>query len=102
MPWGDGTGPMGLGPRTGRGLGFCSGFGAPGYVRGGGPGWGRGWHLGWGRGWRWFQRTASTPYDVDYEKMLEARLAALEREAEWIKEQLNRSQSQPQSQGGQG
>ncbi|NPA39927.1 MAG: DUF5320 domain-containing protein, partial [Thermodesulfobacteria bacterium] len=25
MPWGDRTGPLGMGPRTGRGLGYCSG-----------------------------------------------------------------------------
>jgi hypothetical protein len=27
MPRGDGTGPMGVGPKTGRGAGFCAGFG---------------------------------------------------------------------------
>jgi uncharacterized protein DUF5320 len=32
MPGGDRTGPMGMGPVTGRGAGFCSGFGAPGYM----------------------------------------------------------------------
>jgi len=32
MPFGDGTGPRGLGPVTGRGAGFCAGFGAPGFV----------------------------------------------------------------------
>jgi hypothetical protein len=34
MPWGDGTGPMGLGPMTGRRAGFCAGFGMPGAGRG--------------------------------------------------------------------
>ena len=29
MPRGDGTGPMGYGPMTGRGVGFCTGFVAP-------------------------------------------------------------------------
>jgi hypothetical protein len=54
MPWGDRTGPLGLGPRTGRGLGYCSGFNEPGYVKPGGWGWGRGfgWGRGRGRGWR--------------------------------------------------
>lgn len=49
MPFGDGTGPLGQGPRTGRGAGFCAGFGAPGsFSRGGGfSGRGRGGH-----GWR--------------------------------------------------
>ena len=59
MPTGDGTGPRGMGPRTGRGAGYCAGYDAPGYAnpmpgrgfgrgRGGarGGGWGR------GRGWR--------------------------------------------------
>ncbi len=49
MPWGDRTGPRGLGPRTGRGLGYCSGYTTPGYMKG--PGMGRGWGGGRGRGW---------------------------------------------------
>jgi hypothetical protein len=55
MPRGDGTGPVGLGPMTGRAAGYCAGFGVPGYVsfapgRGfGGRGGRRG---GGGRGWR--------------------------------------------------
>ncbi len=32
MPGGDGTGPWGWGPRTGRGAGFCSGYGMPGFM----------------------------------------------------------------------
>lgn len=39
MPYGDGTGPLGLGPMTGRGLGPC------------GRGLRRGW--GYGRGYTW-------------------------------------------------
>ncbi len=31
MPWGDGTGPTGMGPMTGRGLGYCVGYGTPGF-----------------------------------------------------------------------
>ena len=30
MPRGDGTGPMGMGPMTGRGAGLCGGFAVPG------------------------------------------------------------------------
>ena len=59
MPGGDRTGPMGAGPMTGRGFGFCNGFGNPGYVtpargfrmagRWGGFGRGRQFRrLGWG------------------------------------------------------
>jgi hypothetical protein len=32
MPAGNGTGPAGLGPMTGRAAGFCSGFPVPGYM----------------------------------------------------------------------
>ncbi len=32
MPRGDGTGPMGTGPMTGRGAGYCAGYTAPGYT----------------------------------------------------------------------
>ncbi len=71
MPFGDGTGPMGLGPMTGRGAGFCAGFGRPsfaspmlgyrhphgyGYSIPAWPRWGyglgRGFGRGFGRGWR--------------------------------------------------
>ena len=53
MPSGDGPGPTGMGPMTGRGAGDCTGFGVPGSMnigpgrafRGfaGGRGGGRGW-----------------------------------------------------------
>jgi len=52
MPFGDGTGPMGLGAMTGRRAGYCAGFGMPGYanpIPGRGVGWGFG--RGFGRGW---------------------------------------------------
>lgn len=31
MPRGDGTGPMGMGPMTGRAAGFCNDYSVPGY-----------------------------------------------------------------------
>lgn len=49
MPRGDRTGPMGMGPMTGRGAGFCAGFAAPGFMN---PGIGCGMGLGRGRGFR--------------------------------------------------
>ncbi len=42
MPAGNGTGPMGAGPMTGRGAGFCAGFNQPGFASGGGFGRGMG------------------------------------------------------------
>ena len=61
MPRGDGTGPQGMGPVTGRAAGYCAGYGIPGYTN---PGWGRGFYCrggyfgrgggaGTGRGFRW-------------------------------------------------
>jgi hypothetical protein len=32
MPRGDGTGPMGLGPMTGRAAGYCASFNTPGFA----------------------------------------------------------------------
>jgi len=75
MPFGDGTGPLGLGPMTGRAAGFCAGFGRPGFASpmpgyhypygyahaapawsrwgwGFGRGLGRGFGRGFSRGWR--------------------------------------------------
>ncbi|MFX0009176.1 MAG: DUF5320 domain-containing protein [Candidatus Hermodarchaeota archaeon] len=57
MPGGDKTGPRGLGSRTGRGLGYCAGYDAPGSMYGPGFGLGRGrgrgiaWKYGRGRGY---------------------------------------------------
>jgi hypothetical protein len=88
MPAGDGTGPMGMGPMTGRAAGYCAGYGMPGYTnpiagRGLGMGFGRGrgfWGggRGGGRGWRnrvyaagvpgsaWGGMPYGAPYAVPY------------------------------------
>ena len=52
MPGGDGTGPAGMGPMTGRAAGFCAGYAVPGYTNpvGGRGYWGRGRGRGMGRG----------------------------------------------------
>jgi len=47
MPRGDGTGPAGMGPMTGRAMGLCAGYETPGFANYGrgrrmNPGWGRG------------------------------------------------------------
>jgi hypothetical protein len=68
MPFGDRTGPLGLGPRTGRAMGYCAGFGMPGSANPvpgrGGFGFSRGSGLGWsgrGRGWRCSYRATGLP-----------------------------------------
>lgn len=56
MPRGDGTGPAGAGPMSGRGAGYCAGYGVPGYMN---PAGGRGFGgRGGGRGRRnWYRAT---------------------------------------------
>ncbi len=75
MPRGDGTGPGGMGPMSGRAAGYCAGYNMPGYAnqvpgrgfggRGGGRGMGRGFGrgMGWGRG---FSYPNAVPYAEPY------------------------------------
>lgn len=72
MPWGDRTGPMGRGPMTGRGAGYCAGYNMPGYTNpiggrgyGRGRGFGRGFGRGYGRGQGQGRRFGYYP-DYDY------------------------------------
>jgi len=65
MPYGDGTGPAGMGPMTGRAAGLCAGYGMPGYMNpvGGRGFWARGGRgaFGRGRGHRhWYHATGLT------------------------------------------
>ena len=62
MPGGDGTGPGGMGPMTGRAAGYCAGYPIPGFAN---PMAGRGFGFGFGgRGGRgrrnWFYATGLT------------------------------------------
>jgi hypothetical protein len=81
MPRGDGTGPAGMGPMTGRGAGYCAGYNIPGFAnpipgRGfwgagrGGFGGGRGYRYmyyatglpGWARFGAWSPGAYASPY----------------------------------------
>ena len=114
MPRGDRTGPMGYGPRTGRGYGYCSGYDQPGYMHpgpgmgyGGGMGWGRGWGrgfgwgrgLGWGRAHRfWGPDYGPGPRDVAWgapmaEPTPEVEVNDLKAQASWLQEQLDAIQA---------
>jgi len=67
MPRGDGTGPLGMGPITGRAAGRCAGY-SPGYTnqlpggQGFGMGRGRGGRHGCGMGMGWRHGWASQGY----------------------------------------
>ena len=110
MPGGDGTGPMGAGPMTGRAAGYCAGYGMPGYANSyGGRGFrGRGFGRGGGRGRRnWFYATglpawarggaypAAPGYTAEQEMAdLKAESAALQREIGEINSRLAELQQQ--------
>jgi len=70
MPRGDRTGPMGYGPMTGRGMGYCGGFTGPGFMSPGpgygfgrGGGFGRGFGRGFGHFWG-YPYPQATPYST--------------------------------------
>ncbi len=110
MPRGDGTGPMGLGPMTGRAAGFCAGYSMPGYAN---PGFGRGYFgrgrgffgRGGGRGWRnWYYATGlpgwqasmqmpvgAYPYAPDMTPKQE--MDSLKDEADFLKKELEEIQN---------
>jgi hypothetical protein len=103
MPRGDGTGPMGMGPMSGRAAGFCAGYDVPGYMNpifgrgfGRGLGWGRGRGFGAGMGFRrgWGGRAgygmgtmpAYNPYFQEPSKTEE--LEMLKQQAEYFEKSL--------------
>lgn len=93
MPNGNGTGPMGMGPMTGRGMGNCAGTagqggGRPGRLGGFGRGrgfFGRGGGFGRGAGRRFYSSNAN--YDAPLTK--EEEQAVLKRDAEFLRAELD-------------
>jgi len=94
MPFGDGTGPVGAGPASGRGMGFCRGNNAPGYMTGG-RGIGRG-GFGRARGWRnrffttgqpFWGRTSYPVPEPQFDPAAEA--GYLKNEADYLKKSLD-------------
>ena len=119
MPRGDRRGPEGMGPMTGRGLGYCAGFEQPGFMadeppRGGagygrgygfrgrgrmgfGPGFGYGRGRGFGRGWG-YPSYPVTAYDasatgapVDHGLDLAGELTFLKEQIKALAERLDGS-----------
>jgi hypothetical protein len=91
MPRGDRSGPMGMGPMTGRRAGFCAGFPTPGYMN---PGVG----FGRGRGFRrmfnytgmpgWAQYGYNAP-EVNEKEFLSNQVEFLETQLHQLKERLS-------------
>jgi len=89
MPGGDRTGPLGMGPMTGRAAGYCAVYPTPEYAnpmpgRGFGMGFGR--RRGGGRGWwnRWNMPLVYYPQQTE-----EQEKGFLENEMKVLQEQLN-------------
>ena len=102
MPRGDGTGPAGMGPITGRAAGYCAGYGAPGFANA--PGWGGrglGHRGGFGRGWLGYgypvgayaPPPAGGPYAQPWANV-DAQMAALQNQAQWMKDSLSQIEAQ--------
>ena len=88
MPRGDGTGPAGQGPMTGRRMGYCAGFNVPGFMNFGfGRGFGRGFDRGFGR---FFQPVMQpqTITEAEEKEILQDELKALKREIDEIQKRL--------------
>ncbi len=93
MPRGDRTGPEGKGSRTGRRMGFCSGYDTPGFMNVGfGQGFGAGRGLGWRRNAFSSRANIQTNPVVITEKqekqILEQELSALKQEIKEIENRL--------------
>jgi len=99
MPRGDGTGPAGMGPMTGRAAGYCAGYPTPGFMtpgfgrglgmargRGGGFGMGMAWRRGRGRGFGFASFAAPAPFAPPTRAQ---ELDLLRGQADGLKEQLD-------------
>ncbi|NQT25555.1 DUF5320 domain-containing protein [candidate division KSB1 bacterium] len=98
MPRGDGTGPSGLGPMTGRAAGYCAGYQVPGFAnpipgRGSGFGFGRGLGLGFrgGRRFNPYSGYGVAPNVMSYgvEVTPQNEIEALQMQAKSLEDTLN-------------
>jgi len=95
MPGGDRTGPLGMGPMTGRGAGFCAGYRLPRRAFGMGFGRGRGFNRMFGfagiPAWPYYEYpnygSANVPA-VDEKEFLSKQADFLENQLEQVKKHL--------------
>lgn len=111
MPFGDRTGPAWTGPRSGRGMGYCAGFGVSGSAnrtgcsfRGRGRGW-RNWFYATGlTGWQraaldwpaWARRPPAVAPEDEMES-LKSQASLLERALETIRKRIEELSAGPGS-----
>ena len=90
MPRRDGTGPEGLGSMTGRAMGYCAGYPAPGFTNLVGRGLARGRGRGIGRGMAWGRKLgyyAPAYYPPVAPPTPEQEKAALQNQIKFLKEE---------------
>jgi len=117
MPGGDRSGPMGMGSRTGRGMGFCTGYADPGFTAGGrgrgfgGGRWQGGWQRrgrrsqqcwswrgtwrGWGPGGAWASAAYAAPDAEGERHYLQGEAEALQRQLDSIQQRLASLEREP-------
>ena len=128
MSRGNKRGPNEMGPMTGRGLGYCAGYDAPGFMAGapprGGAGYGRGYgfgrrggmgfgpgfgfgrgrRFGYGGGYRYFPVSefgVAPVYDPgDHPSDLAGELAALKAQLQILEERIGKPESKDEDQRG--
>ena len=103
MPGGDRTGPMGMGPLTGGGFGYCADARQGGYNAGMGRRGGRCLGRGGGRGGFGFRNTLNSPWGyrsaprldkADETKMLTEQAVALKEELKAVQDRLSALESE--------
>jgi len=105
MPRGDRTGPLGEGPRTGRQMGYCTGYESPGFAgiqtnwkgtgrgfgrgfgRGAGGGYGRGFGLGYRHG---YGRVYEEIPDVSEKTLIENEIRVLKDQLSGLEDRLSK------------
>jgi len=97
MPGGNGTGPAGTGPKTGKAMGVCAGFKVSGYAnpgsrRGSGMGLGRSDRMGRGRGFGF--NGAPGSYPALQNLTTDQELAALKGQADYFENSLKETNQQ--------
>ncbi|OQA47148.1 MAG: hypothetical protein BWY52_00335 [Chloroflexi bacterium ADurb.Bin325] len=105
MPRGDRTGPLGAGPMTGRGAGWCAGYDRPGYAQAA-PGFGRGGYRAGGRGWRNMFYATGLPFwarggvPPAVQPTPDQEVMELRTQANWLAQQLEAIQRRIEALGG--
>jgi hypothetical protein len=91
IPKGDKTGSQYLGPRTGKGLGYCAGYSTPGYTKGHSMALGHGYGCrgrNRGRGRRFYLPPSIYPSDLPQLSLISSGFLSPEEESKYLEQAL--------------